>query len=40
MSGLSIDDDSSDGGSLDDANQITIQVDASQLAELWVPKDK
>ncbi|ASG68287.1 hypothetical protein fh0823_12600 [Francisella halioticida] len=29
-----------DGGSVDGSNQITTQVDASQLADLWMPKDK
>ncbi|WP_150468241.1 calcium-binding protein [Francisella sp. SYW-9] len=29
-----------DGGSVDGSNQVTTQVDASQLADLWVPKEK
>ncbi|MED7788161.1 calcium-binding protein [Francisella sp. 19X1-34] len=32
-------DDDIDGGSVDGSNQTTTQVDASQLADLWVPKN-
>ncbi|WP_150468382.1 calcium-binding protein [Francisella sp. SYW-9] len=32
-------DEDIDGGSVDGSNQITTQVDASQLADLWVPKN-
>ncbi|API86765.1 calcium-binding protein [Francisella uliginis] len=34
-----ISDDDIDGGSVDGSNQVTTQVDASQLADLWVPKE-
>ena len=32
-------DDDIDGGSVDGSNQVTTQVDTSQLADLWVPKN-
>ncbi|API86507.1 calcium-binding protein [Francisella uliginis] len=38
VANTSIDEDI-DGGSVDGSNQVTTQVDSSQLAELWVPKN-
>ncbi|MED7820292.1 MULTISPECIES: calcium-binding protein [unclassified Francisella] len=34
-----VSDDDIDGGSVGGSNQVTTQVDASQLADLWVPKN-
>ena len=33
-------DEDIDGGSVNGSNQVTTQVDASQLADLWVPKEE